>query len=214
MLNSAERTASPNFPDTRHPFYPLRRNAAAGRQVWAGPNYFIAWLCTGAALLGLLFGRVAGAVSGCADPAGWLTPLTAPAFAALGIARLLILPDPIHPRLAEGAASRLVAEELIRVVRTTDHPVISDDMVLLLRGGKEVLWEPAIFAEFASMGRWDETLIVDRIRSGSIAFVVTVGKRGEFLFDSRYTSAVADAIDQTFPRKIERGWLTLHLPPG
>ncbi len=180
----------------------------------AGPNYFIAWLCTGAALLGLLFGRVAGAVSGCADPAGWLTPLTAPAFAALGIAQLLILPDPIHPRLAEGAGSRLVAEDLIREVRAADHPVISDDMVLLFRAGKEVPWEPAIFAELASMGRWDERLIVDRIRSGSIAFVVTVGKRGEFLFDSRYNSAVADAIDQTFPRKIQRGWLTLHLPPG
>ena len=87
-------------------------------------------------------------------------------------------------------------------------------MVLLLQAGKEVPWEPAIFAELASMGRWDESLIVDRIRSGSIAFVVTDGKRGQFLFDSRYTSPVADAIDQTFPRKIQKGWLTLHLPPG
>ena len=180
----------------------------------AGPNYFIAWLCTGAALLGLLFGRVAAALSGYTDPAGWLTPLTAPAFAACGIAQLLILPDPIHPRLAAAADSRRVAEELIREVRATDRPVISDDMVLLLQAGKHVPWEPAIFAELASMGRWDESLIVDRMRSGSIAFVVTVGRRGQVLFDSRYTSRVADAIDQTFPRKIQKGWLTLHLPPG
>jgi len=180
----------------------------------AGPNYFIPWLCTGAALLGLLFGRIAAAVSGCTDPAGWLTPLTAPAFAACGLAQLLIVPDPIHPRLAEGAESRRVAEELIRQVRATDRPVISDDMVLLLQAGKNVPWEPAIFAELASMGRWDENLIVDRIRSGSFAFAVTVGRRGQFLFDSRYTSRVADAIDQTFPRKIQKGWLTLHLPPG
>jgi hypothetical protein len=180
----------------------------------AGPNYFIPWLCTCAALVGLLLGRVASVVAGNADPTGWLTPLTAPAFAACGIVQLLILPDPIHPRIAEGAESRLVAEELIREVRAADRPVISDDMVLLLQAGKEVPWEPAIFAELASMGRWDESLIIERIRSGSIAFVVTVGTRGQILFDSRYNSPVADVIDQTFPRKIRRGWLTLHLPPG
>jgi hypothetical protein len=180
----------------------------------AGPNYFIPWLCTGAALLGLLFGRVAGVVTGSADTTGWLTPLTEPAFAVCGIVQLLILPDPIHPRIAEGAESRLVAEELIREVRDADRPVISDDMVLLLQAGKEVPWEPAIFAELASIGRWDESLIIYRIRSGSIAFVVTVGTRGQSLFDSRYNSPVADVIDQTFPRKVRRGWLTLHLPPG
>jgi hypothetical protein len=115
---------------------------------------------------------------------------------------------------AEGAKFRLVAEELIRQVRAADRPVISDDMVLLLRAGKEVPWEPAIFSELASTGRWDESLIIDRIRSGSIAFVVTVGTRGQILFDSRYNKPVADAIDQTFPRKIQKGWLTLHLPRG
>ena len=88
---------------------------------------------------------------------------------ALGIAQLLILPDPVHPRLAEGAQSRLIAEDLIRELRAADHTITSDDMVLLLRAGKEVPWEPAIFAELASLGRMDETLIIDRIRSGPIA---------------------------------------------
>ena len=86
-------------------------------------------------------------------------------------------------------------------------------MILLLQAGKEVPWEPAIFAELASMGRCDESLIIARIRSGSIAFVVTEESAVNCLFDSRYTWPVADAIDQTFPRKIQKGWLTLHLPP-
>jgi hypothetical protein len=91
-----------------------------------------------------------------------------------------------------------------------DKPVISDDMVLLLRSGREVLWESSIFAELASTGRWDERPFVRRIRDGEFAFFVTWGQRGHYRFDERYNPAVADAIDAAYPVKQETAGLTIH----
>ena len=101
---------------------------------------------------------------------------------------------------------------LSRQVAAADKPVISDDMVLLIRSGREVLWEPAIFAELASTGAWDERQFVDRIRNGEFAFFVTAGRRGDEHFDERYNPAVADAIDAAYPVKQEIAGLTVHRP--
>jgi hypothetical protein len=40
--------------------------------------------------------------------------------------------------------------QLVVRIRDASQPVLSDDMVLLMRAGKEVPWEPAIFTELAS----------------------------------------------------------------
>ena len=87
---------------------------------------------------------------------------------------------------------------------------ISDDMVLLIRSGREVLWEPAIFAELASTGDWDERPFVQRIRNGEFAFFITSGRRGHQRFDERYNPAVAEAIDAAYPVKEETAGLVIH----
>jgi len=87
---------------------------------------------------------------------------------------------------------------LARIARAK-KPVLSDDMVLLLRAGKEVPWEPAIFAELANRGRWDQKLIIDRINSREFAMIVTSGHRGSLPFDARYTPEVSRAIEAAYP---------------
>lgn len=104
------------------------------------------------------------------------------------------------------------ADRLFALIRGAQRPVISDDMVILLRNGKPVQWEPAIFAELASTGVWDERPFVERIRAREFAFFVTVGARGEQLFDSRYNPAVADAIEAAYPVRREVAGYMLHLP--
>ncbi|MCL6730795.1 ArnT family glycosyltransferase [Sphingomonas hankyongi] len=99
---------------------------------------------------------------------------------------------------------------LSREIAAADKPVISDDMVLLLRSGKPVLWEPAIFAELASTGDWDERPFVRRIRNREFAFFVTWGQRGFDRFDERYNPAVADAIDAAYPIKQRAAGLIVH----
>lgn len=101
---------------------------------------------------------------------------------------------------------------LSREVASAAKPVISDDMVLLIRSGKDVVWEPAIFAELASTGDWDERPFVERIRKGQFAFFITWGERGFHRFDERYNPAVAAAMESAYPVKEKIADLTIHRP--
>src|SRR5258708_31144356 len=85
-------------------------------------------------------------------------------------------------------------------------------MVLLMRAGKEVPWEPAIFAELASQGRWDQRLIIERINSREFAMIVTSGRRGSFPFDARYTPEASRAIEAAYPYSQQVAGRTVRLP--
>ena len=108
---------------------------------------------------------------------------------------------------------RMAENEVLSArIRAAQKPVISDNMVLLVRNQRPVLWEPGIFAELASVGMWDEEPFVRRIRRGEFAMFVTMGTRGTKVFDSRYNRRVADAIDDCYPFKQVLAGYTLHLP--
>ena len=98
------------------------------------------------------------------------------------------------------------------MIHDARRPVISDDMVLVKRAGRHVVWEPAIFAELASKGLWDERPFIARVRRGEFAFFVTRGDRGLPLFDRRYTPAVSDAMDAAYPVRRQVAGYVLHLP--
>ena len=176
-------------------------------------NYFMEWMAVLAILLGTAARDAANAVLGLTMPTPskrlFANPLLVPAL--IGLQTLLL--SPIADNAKQQAPAR-VAElrKLEAMVRSAPRPVISDDMVLLIRSGVAVQWEPAIFAELASTGAWDEAPFVDRIEARQFAFFVTAGVRGERLFDSRYNPAVADAIEAAYPVKREVAGYTLHLP--
>ena len=98
------------------------------------------------------------------------------------------------------------------MIQAAPRPVISDDMVILLRNRKEVLWEPAIFAELASTGHWDERPFIELIRARRFSFFITEGGRGDRIFDSRYTPAVASAMEEAYPTKCWVAGYLIHLP--
>jgi len=97
-------------------------------------------------------------------------------------------------------------------IANTNKPVLSDDMVLLLRAGKEVQWEPAIFAELASQGRWDQGLIIDRIAAHDFAMIVTTERPDSETYHARYTPDVERAIEAAYPRLETLAGRTIHLP--
>jgi hypothetical protein len=74
------------------------------------------------------------------------------------------------------------------------------------------VWEPAIFAELASQGLWDEEPFVRRIRRGEFSMFITVGTRGSRLFDSRYNPLVSEAMNEFYPVRESLAGYTLHLP--
>ena len=84
----------------------------------------------------------------------------------IGVQALLVPP----PLAAEVKPSRMAETwQLVQMIHDADRPVISDDMVLIKRAGREVVWEPAIFAELASKGIWDERPFIARVRRGEFA---------------------------------------------
>jgi 4-amino-4-deoxy-L-arabinose transferase-like glycosyltransferase len=81
---------------------------------------------------------------------------------------------------------------LIGIARACSGWVIGDEMVAILRAGKRVVWEPSIFAELGSLGRYDERAVVDAIRTGKVCAVIVENDPG--LIASRYTDAVSAAL--------------------
>jgi hypothetical protein len=74
-----------------------------------------------------------------------------------------------------------------------------------------VPWEPAIFAELASIGSWDERLNIDMITAHRFAFIVTTGDRGDPTYDLRFTPAADRAIRTAYPVVQEAAGRRLHL---
>lgn len=175
-------------------------------------NYFMEWMAVLAILLGIAARDAANAVLGVA-PAPSKRLFSDPVFVPLMIGLQALVSVPFANHATQRAPQRLAELETLRtMVGSAQRPVISDDMVLLIRSGTPVQWEPAIFAELASTGTWNETPFVERVTTGHFAFFVTVGTRGDRLFDSRYNPAVADAIDAAYPVKRKVAGYTLHLP--
>ncbi len=123
----------------------------------------------------------------------------------------LLAPRAPFDMQVDGQRARELAQ-LSRAIAAADKPVISDDMILLVRNDREVLWEPSIFAELASTGAWDERPFVERIRRGEFAFFITAGERGDRRFDERYNPAVAAAMDSAYPVTQRIAGLTVHRP--
>jgi hypothetical protein len=166
-------------------------------------NYFIEWMLAASVFTGLAV----------RDAASTARPSLIAALlpATLG-AQILLLPGSPPWTVSMAPARQPALKRLEAAVRGSPKPIISDDMVLLLRSGKRVMWEPAIFAELASEHVWDERPFIARIRAREFGFFVTVGDHGSRLFDSRYTPPVAAAIDEAYPRRRLVAGYVIHLP--
>ena len=122
------------------------------------------------------------------------------------IVQVLRLPV-VGTEFSTPAETRELADLVVRI-GAADRAVLSEDMVLLMKAGKGVPWEPAIFAELGSIGRWDERLIIDRIVAHDFSFVVTApGMR-----EDRFTKPVRQAIVAAYPRTEDQAGFKLHFP--
>ncbi len=102
--------------------------------------------------------------------------------------------------------------EVCNMIRLASKPVISDEMVLILRCGKSVQWESAIFAQLEKKKLWDPGLLIKKIQSREFSMFITIGVKGDSVFDSRYSPKIAAAIDSAYPAKRRIGGLTIHTP--
>ena len=176
-------------------------------------NYLVEWMAVLAILLGVVMRDAANAAFGGASTGTDKRLIAAPFVLPLLIGIQAVIGAPIV-EYAKFSTPRRIAgiETLHAMVASATRPVISDNMVVLVRAGVPVPMEPAIFAELASTGAWDERPFVKLIRTRHFAFFITNGKRGKSVFDLRYTPAVADAMDAAYPVKREVAGYLVHLP--
>jgi hypothetical protein len=174
----------------------------------ASLNYMIEWMCLWSVMIGVLVTHSAGQMFAAGTTI--VRSLAAAIISVMLLAQILIIP----PAPGYFGADPEQMKQLVARIRDTRRPVLSDDMVILLRAGKEVPWEPAIFAELASTGRWDERLIIDRIAANEFAFIATQKSPGDPLYENRFTPAVDRALRKAYPRTELLGGMILHLPPA
>lgn len=174
-------------------------------------NYFIEWFAALSIFVGfglrMAVERSIGrgmAIASETSPAGKF------AVAALCAQTLFISPNLYSPEFFEARADGLA--QLTEMVRSADGPVISDDMVVVMRAGRPVLWEPAIFTELASTGVYDERPFVRMIDERRFAFFIIYQGLGEKMFSPRYSPAVGAAIERAYPRREKIAGLTVHYP--
>jgi predicted secreted protein len=181
-------------------------------KIGATYNYFIEWFCVVTILVGLALRTAANHASGVPPTHGkcQAAPLILTALLPLAIAfQAAILPDIPQDEDNWSPAMKTQLDGLSQQIRASAKPVISDDMVLLIRSGKSVVWEPSIFAELASLGRWDDRPLIARIEHGDFAMFITADALGGVAYNNQ---EISDAIKRAYPVQKQVAGYTVHTP--
>ncbi len=170
---------------------------AAGK-TGASYNYFIEWMAAWCLWLGWLAGR--------AD-----VPRFVPALLLL---QLLPVVSGVHTLRTERFSARRLAEwgAMLQRVRGIPGPLLSDDMVLTLQAGREVLLEPNVLGELARMGLWDKQRLISRLDSHYFGAVITAYDPGDPTFDARYPGPTRDALLRDYPHVESYGDYRVRTP--
>ena len=174
----------------------------------ASLNYALEWMGVLSVLVGTLMAAVIEEeVRRARDGQRGLTILAL--LPLLLVLQVAVTPMSAMRRVTDAQSAEL--ESLAARIRGADKPVLSEDMVAVMQAGKEVVWEPAIFAELASTGRWDERPFVDMILVHRFAFIVMEDESSSLTYKNRYTSTVRAAINESYPVTKVLGGKTVHL---
>jgi hypothetical protein len=171
-------------------------------------NYFIEPMSVCAVAVGLLIGLCWQAVVGSPSRRDMALRLGL-VFAALALVAVMAKRRPTCYAV-ETPALLAIQENLVQEIAKQDRPVLSEDMTLSLRAGREVPIEPAIFRELALMGQWDQRRLLDLIDRHAFAFLVTIPDK--IYTPLRYTPEMLAAMERAYPRVQTRGPYAIRYP--
>ena len=174
-------------------------------------NYVLEWIVLVAIGAGVAVGDFIGwAADTAAGRKRWLA--AAPWLVA---AQALVSYTMIADDYPKRAAQWHDFDKLSAVMRAAPGPIISDDMVLLLRSGKPVAIEPSIFAELSEKHVLDDRPVLGMLALRRFSMLLTEGWPGDPVFDSRYSPAMAWAIETAYPQQIRlSNFYIVRLPAG
>ena len=175
-------------------------------------NYFIEGMCIWAIVLGIMTGH--GVKYLTSDGTGWKA-WVAYIFWGLLLVQAWSLPlfnFVISGRTLTDQARVAELRELTERIRRAELPVLSDDVVLLLRAGRRMPWETAIFTELSAQGVWDESEAVRMVQDRKFAFVVIATGQTDPIREQRFSPAIRNAIASSYPVTTSFAGRTIHSP--
>jgi len=188
--------------------------ATAGKS-GAAENYFLEWFSVICIWLGVGIAQSLAAIG----QQNTRRPLPGRILAAVLVPFALLAQQIGQPSLIPRLHAGLVApanlqagDAMLELLRGIRGPVLSEEMVLLLRAGKQVSLEPAIFAELAATGRWQEAHLLDMLNNHVFGAVITVGGPGDAPFNARYLPRTQAAILDAYPKVQAYGNYQVRLP--
>ena len=186
---------------------------AAGKS-GAWYNYFLEWNIVCCSLAGIVVGRTWRRSRGVRM--GWSVVLVWLLVGAAAADQLRASLKYLHMlRGTDAAWNQQVqdADLALAAVRSVKGPVLSEDMVLLVKAGKDIPWEPAIVTDLAKDGLWDETPAIAMLERRVFDLIVV-----RKLDDSRrYTPRIRLAIEQAYyvAQRIGESYVIMRpRPPG
>ncbi|MBW8744361.1 MAG: hypothetical protein JF628_08445 [Sphingomonas sp.] len=179
----------------------------------ASVNYLIEWYAAVAILAGVAMAPVVEAVvEQFQDDSPGATSVLLPIAALLACAvQAHNLPHRLLTMQGAHAQTKRLAP-VVSLIRNTPGVVISDDMVLLIRAGRDVNWEPAIVAELGAMGRYDQPAFVRMVQERRFSLFITEGGPGDYIFEARYNPPVIKAIMENYPVTRNLNGFTVRAP--
>jgi hypothetical protein len=176
----------------------------------ANSNYLLEWNLSACTLAGLVMARLiwswkAIRLVPAAAAVAYLLPLLMVAQQAVSAFRFVAPSSSLRQEYADNVRN---SETLLRILQSSPEPVMSENMTLLYRAGKQVPFEPAIVTQLAATGVWDETPLVDMIheRAFSVMLIHDIDD------PDRYSPAIARAIKENYEPGEEIGQLTVYRP--
>jgi hypothetical protein len=176
-------------------------------------NYFLEWNIVCCALAGIVVGRTWRQSRGVRM--GWSVVLV---WLLVGAAAA----DQLRPSLkylhmlrgtdAQWNQQVQDADLALAAVRSVNGPVLSEDMVLLVKAGKDIPWEPAIVTELAKVGLWDETPAIAML-DRRVFDLIVVRKLDD---TRRYSPRIRLAIEQAYyvAQRIGESYVVMRPRPG
>ncbi len=158
-------------------------------------NYFLEWNIACCALAGIVVGRTWQRSRGVRM--GWSVALVWLLVGAAAVDELRVSRDYVRMlRGTDEAWNQQVhdADRALAAVRSVNGPVLSEDMVLLVKAGKDIPWEPAIVTQLANVGLWDETPAIAMLERRVFDLVVV----RKLDHPQRYTPAMRRAIEHAY----------------
>jgi hypothetical protein len=172
-------------------------------KVGSSTNYFIDLMSLSTIPVGVLvaFGWQAGLDGG--SGRSFTRMRLVGVFLAVGLIAQVGLRRHDHYSAIDDLQLTKARQSLVEAIAHQTHPVLSEDMVLLMRAGQEVPIEPAIFVDLSAEAIWDQTPFLESLLDRSFAFIIT--QRQDL-----YTPEMLAAIAQAYPIAEKLGPYIIH----